>query len=147
MTSAWALTKRMALPALIGVVLHHAPALAQEGAADGPFAVDSTGFTHPSLENAELRGTRLVDASLAIEGAESTVEVFEKPDGHVIYRISLHGVTWAYGWLPGGDARAGYILRDRDCDGGFEEKWSPTAPFSAPECAVTAKPVEERPSE
>ncbi len=132
-------------------VLLHAPLFAQADSADlatsGPMAVDPAGFAAPSQEGFELRGTHMMDASPAIEGPETAVEIFLNPPGDTIYRISLHGVTWGYGWLPGGEATEGHILRDSDCDGDFDEKWSPTAPFSAPECAVTANPMEEGLSE
>ena len=113
-------------------------------AASGPVAVDSAGFPPPSVEGFESRGIHMMDGSPAIEGAETAVEIFVNPVKDTIYRISLNGVTWGYGWLPGGEAIQGHILRDSDCDGDYDEKWDPDAPFSAPECAVTADPLKER---
>ncbi|HUP00607.1 MAG TPA: hypothetical protein VM737_03680 [Gemmatimonadota bacterium] len=106
-------------------------------------AVDATGFTVPSVDGFELQGIHMMDGTPAIEGAETAVEVFANATNDVIYRVSLNGVTWAYGWLPGGEATQGYILRDPDCVGVFTEKWAPDAAFSAPECAVTADPLKE----
>ncbi len=116
---------------LAGLLFAAAPAAAPQ--------VDPNGFPAPNLQGWEKKGTMTTDATLAIEGPETTVEAYENGKGDRILRLSLHGVVWAYGVLPKGNPLAGYILRDPTCSRRLTEKWSPDAPFTAPDCAVKAK--------
>lgn len=127
-------------PAILAF-LFASPALAQAPAPEGrPSATDPRGFPPPSLKGFEKVAEQKSDASPDIEGEETTVEVFENPAGDRLMKLSLNGIVWAFGYLPGGDPMKGYVLRDPDCKKKLTEKWAPDAPFSAPECAVKAKP-------
>ncbi|MFZ5792697.1 MAG: hypothetical protein ACOY3L_18555 [Pseudomonadota bacterium] len=101
--------------------------------------IDSDGFSVPSLEGFKKKQTMQMDLSPAVEGKESIVEAFVGPNGDTISRMLTGDVLWGYGWMPNGDANKGYVLRDPACSGNFTEKWAPTVPFSAPDCAIGQK--------
>jgi len=101
--------------------------------------INSAGFPQFSLGGFSLKDSRQTDASPSIEGAETTVEVFASAAGDEVNRFSTGSVIWGYGWLPGGEAAKGYLLRDPECTGILTEKWAPNSDFSAPDCAVRAR--------
>ena len=107
--------------------------------ASKPSSTNAKGFPAPSLKDWQKLGTLKTDASLLIDGPETDVETFEKKGDRIVC-LSTNGVTWAFGWIPQGDATKGYILRDPNCGKKLTERWAPDTPFSAPDCAAKAKP-------
>src|SRR5687767_7817105 len=122
---------------LLNAVFAAGPAATPELPAK-PTEVRKQGYPTPSLDGFDKIGSIKVDASLAIDGEETTVEKFQNKDGDQVVRLVLNDVVWAWGVLPKGDPMKGYILRDPACAKKLTEKWTPTAPFNAPECAVKA---------
>lgn len=104
-----------------------------------PSETNPKGFKPPNLKGYEKKATTATDASDQIDGEETTVEVFENTAGDRVMRLSLNGVTWAFGYIPGGDPMKGFVLRDPACAKKLTEKWRPDIPFTAPDCAVKAK--------
>ena len=94
------------------------------------------GYLPPNLAGFKLVETHQTEASSAVEGKETTVEVFSAANGDQVFVLATHNIRWAVGWAPGGDATKGYFLRDPLCSGKYTEKYSPAAPFSAPGCAL-----------
>lgn len=130
----------LALPALIAglaVCLFGTAAHAAESKPE----VNAKGFKAPSFKGFKVAGKEVMtDATTEIPGEETKVETFENKAGDRIFKLTTNGVVWAFGIVPGGDPTKGYILRDPACKKKLTEKWAPTAPFSAPDCAVKAKP-------
>ena len=134
------------LPLAIPLILFASPALAanpQPAAASTPQSkpseVSAAGFKPPDLKGYEKKATLATDASDRLPGEETTVEVFENKAGDRVMKLSLNGVTWAFGYVPQGDPTKGYVLRDPACAKKLTEKWRPDMPFTAPDCAVSAK--------
>lgn len=106
-----------------------------------PPEVNPNGFPAPDLrgyQKLDYPQSGLTDTTADIPGKETLVETFQNKAGDRIMKMSLHGVTFAFGVLPGGDATKGYILYDPTCAHKLTQKYAPDAPFEAPKCAVTA---------
>lgn len=104
-----------------------------------PPVVNDAGFPAPDLRGFDLLpypSTGLTDASPDIPGKETLVETYQNKSGDRVMKMSLHGVTFAFGVLPGGDAAKGYILLDPKCEHRLTVKLAPDAAFVAPKCAV-----------
>ena len=106
-----------------------------------PPVTNEGGFPAPDLKGYDLLpypATGLTDASPDIPGKETLVETFQNKSGDRVMKMSLHGVTFAFGVLPGGDAAKGYILLDPKCEHKLTVKLAPDAAFVAPQCAVNS---------
>ena len=134
----------LAIPlVLLAAPLARAADPAGSGTAAKPIEVSAKGFTPPDLKGytkLDWPQTGTTDASPKMEGKDTLVESFQNKAGDKVMKLSTNDVVWAFGVLPGGDPTKGYILRDPTCSKKLTEKWAPDAPFSAPDCAVSATP-------
>ena len=106
-----------------------------------PPEVNPNGFSAPDLkgyQKLDYPQSGLTDTTADIPGKETLVETFQNKAGDRVMKLSLHGVTFAFGVMPGGDATKGYILYDPTCAHKLTQKYAPDAAFEAPKCAVTA---------
>lgn len=102
---------------------------------------NEAGFAPPDLSGYKLLPyprTGTTDATPAIPGKETLVETYQNRAGDEVMKMSLHGITFAFGVLPGGDAKKGYILLDPKCQHKLTVKIAPDAAFEAPKCAIDA---------
>lgn len=100
------------------------------------------GYPVPDFKGYELLPypkSGLTDTSSDIPGKETMVETWQNKAGDQLMKMTLHGVTFAFGVLPAGEATKGYILFDPNCAKKLTLKYAPDAPFEAPKCAVLAK--------
>ncbi len=118
------------------------PAISAENATPAPTPLEkkANGFPVPKLDGYEKLGTTQADLALAIDGAESRIETWQNKAGDRVMKMETNGVVWAYGFVPAGAPEKGHVLRDPTCAKKLTEKWAATTPFSAPDCAVKAKP-------
>ena len=106
-----------------------------------PPEVNPSGFPAPDLKGytkLDYPQSGLTDTTAEIPGKETMVETWQNKAGDRVMKMSLHGVTFAFGVIPGGDATKGYILYDPTCGHKLTQKYAPDAAFEAPHCAVTA---------
>jgi hypothetical protein len=104
---------------------------------------NAAGFPAPSFEGFEKLGpprSGTIDASLEIPGPDTMVEVWHAKNGDELYKFITHGVFFAVGVTPAGDATKGYVLFDEKCEKKWTVKLAADAPWVVPRCALDAKP-------
>jgi hypothetical protein len=98
--------------------------------------VNPAGFPRPPTDGYNGLGVNPLEASAAIAGMESSIELRETPDGDRLGFVSTNGREWAVLSLPLGNETLGFMLRDPDCSGRLTERLWLDAPLEAPACAL-----------
>lgn len=104
-------------------------------------------YPPPSLDGFVLGSEE--DADGDADGSKEThIRHYRSANGDGIFNMTTGGVLWAWSYDTHADDDAdvtrNYVIRDSDCDGVFDQRYSLSAEFRVPECtkreSVGSKP-------
>lgn len=106
-------------------------------------AVEKGVFLKPDLAGYALRNEYDDDGDG--DGINEThVRRYIDSKGDTAFSMTTNGQLWAWSLdiIDGDEAdiSKNYVIRDSDCDGVFDERYSLSAQFHVPRCAAAAKP-------
>jgi hypothetical protein len=122
--------------AAIAVVMLTSPTATRQPESSGP-AVSKGDYAAPSLDRFLLVSSSDEDGNE--DGVNEThVRRYRSPEGDRIFSMTSQDRLWAWSLDTHGDddkdVERNYVIRDSDCDGRFDERYSMDQQFLLPEC-------------
>lgn len=104
---------------------------------------DGDVFSPPALEGFTLDGEEYRDGD-GDKVKETLVRHYHNGNNDSVFSMTTNGRLWAWSLNTAGDPdnrQSHYVIRDSDCNGSFDERYTLDEEFTLPECTNKPQPV------